>query len=265
MSIEFFRFVRGAETWRFSTLAESVVADGHTWLPAPIQRGSIDVSGEIDKSSVTLSGIRDLAPALAYIDSTPRTPTYVTIYRAELGNAASTFGAIWHGQVSGVRWSGSTLDMTCEPVITQLRRSSPRQRYSSSCRWALYDSGCKVNRNATANFRTGTIIEIDTPLRLKLATTQAFFDGAHWARGGTLAVTSPTGLDAQMVTASDATIVVAGLRERWVELASPLAVFDIGTPIRLQRGCGHTAVDCSAFANTANFGGFPLLPTELNP
>lgn len=262
MSVEFFRFVRGAETWRFSTLAESVVADGHTWLPAPIQRSSIDVSSELEKSTVSLSVARDFPPALVYTYTSPRAATYVTIYRADLADIAATWGAVWHGQIAGVQWQGSFADVRCDPVLALLRRTSPKQRYSSSCRWTLYDSGCGVNRNAANMFRTGEIIDTDGPRRVRIATYEIANDPENWARGGTLQV---TGFEAQLVTYSEATVIVGAVRERWVELARDLDGSGVLEPIRLQRGCGHTFADCTDLGNTPRYGGFHLLPTRLAP
>lgn len=262
MSVEFFRFVRGAETWRYCSLAEAVTADGHTWQPAPIQRSSIDVSSEIEKSSVTLSIFRTFAPVDVYTYTSPRTPTFVTIYRADLTSIGTTFGAVWHGQIAGVQWQGAIADIRCDPVLALLRRTSPKQRYSSSCRWALYDSGCGVNPNSANMFRTGQIIDTDGPRRVRIATYEVANDDENWARSGTLQV---TGFEAQLVTYSEATVIVGAVRERWVELARDLDGSGVFEPIRLQRGCGHTFADCTAFGNTPRFGGFHLLPTRLAP
>jgi hypothetical protein len=264
MSVEFFRFVRGAETWRYSTLAETITAGEQTWLPAPIRRADVDISTDTDKSGVSLSTIRDLAPISLYAATTPRLPTYVTIYRAD-ASSLSTFAAFWHGQIASVQWQGSTAEIRCEPVLALMRRTSPRQRYSVSCRWTLYDSGCGVNRNATANFRTGEIIDTDSTTRIKIATVQAVNDPENWARGGTIEVTSIPGTPPETVTLSEATVVVGGFRERWIELARPLEDYGFGETIRLQRGCGHTLTDCTLFGNAPRYGGFPLLPTELAP
>jgi hypothetical protein len=264
MSVEFFRFSRGSETWRYSTLAEPITADSHTWLPAPIRRADVEISAEVERSGVALSVSRDFAPVAVFAGTTPRNPTLVTIYRADIANM-STFGAFWHGQVANVQWQGSIAEVRCEPVLALLRRTSPRQRYSTSCRWALYDSGCGVNRNAAANFRTGEIIDTDTVTRFKIATFEAFNDPINWARGGTIEVTSIPGTPPETVTFSEATVIVGSFRERWVEIARPLEDSGLGETIRLQRGCGHTITDCTLFGNAPRFGGFPLLPTELAP
>lgn len=265
MSVEFFRFVRGSETWRFATVSSPITAGGSVWQPAPIQRSSIDISTEVEKSQVMILAHRDFAPAAPYVYTTPRDPTYVTIYRADLASVGSTFGAIWHGQISGVQWQGATMEVTCEPVLALLRRSSPRQRYSSSCRWALYDSGCGANRNAAAHFRTGEIIDTESSTRIRIATSEAFNDVENYARGGTIQVTSIPGVPIETVTHSEATVIVGSFRERWIELARPLEDYGLGEMIRLQRGCGHRLEDCSGFANVPRFGGFPYLPTELDP
>jgi hypothetical protein len=266
MSVEFFRFVRGAETWRFSTLAESVVADGHTWLPAPIQRGQVEIATTVERSSVTLSVMRNFAPVAIFAGTAPRETTYVTIYRAEVGLVASTFAALWHGQIASVRWSGSYADIDCQPTLGLLQRTSPRKRYSVSCRWALYDSGCGVNRNALANYRTGEITLVETPTRIHISTFEdASPDPEHWARGGTLQLTSAAGAPIETVISSTVSVIVGAVRERIVELARPMDAMGFGETIRLQRGCGHTFANCSDFFNTPRFGGFPYIPQELAP
>ena len=265
MSVEFFRFVRGTETWRYSSLAEPVVAGGFTWQPAPIRRGNVDVSSEIDKSTVTLSVARDFAPIAVFAGTAPRLGTYLTIYRADLADIAGTFAALWHGQVAGVQWQGSYAEVQCQPSLALLQRSTPRKRYSSSCRWALYDSGCRVNRNDVTNFRTGEITLVETPTRIHIATTQIANDPLNWARGGTLQLTGYPGSDVETIISSTATVIVGSTRERIIELARPMFDMGFGETIRIQRGCGHTFDDCTGFANTARFGGFPYLPTELAP
>lgn len=263
MSVEFFRFVRGAETWRYCTANETISAASFEWLPEPIRRSPIDVSTEIDKSTVSISARRGFEAVAPYVYTTPRDVTYVTIYRADLADIAGTFGALWHGQVSNVAWQGSTLEIRCSPVLALLRRASPRQRYSVGCRWALYDTGCGVNPNNAANFRTGEIVDTDGPQRVKLATFEVANDAENWARSGTLTVTSMPHVAVETVTYSEATVIVGAVRHRWVELMRPLEDFGLGELVRLQRGCGHTFADCTAFGNTARYGGFHLMPTRL--
>jgi hypothetical protein len=265
MSVEFFRFVRGSETWRFSSLAESIAAGGSTWLPAPIQRGEVDVSTEIDKSTVTISVARDFPPAAIFAATAPRSPTYVTLYRADLSDIAGTFGALWHGQISGVQWQGSYAEIQCQPALALLSRPSPRKRYSSSCRWALYDSGCRVGRNAATNFRLGQIIDVQTQTRIVISTVQSVDDPENWARGGTLQITSAPGSAIETIISSTATTIVGAERERVIELARPMEAMGSFEDIRIQRGCGHRFTDCAEFNNTARYGGFPYLPDELAP
>lgn len=266
MSVEFFRFVRGADTWRYSTLAEPVAADGYTWLPAPIQRGQVEIATTAERSSVTLSVVREFAPSFIFATTSPRETTYVTIYRAEVGAIASTFAALWHGQIASVRWTGSYAEIDCQPSLGLMQRTSPRKRYSVSCRWALYDSGCGVDRNNINNYRTGTVVNIIDATTIRVSTYEdATPDGSSWAKGGTLTVTTASGTRTETALDSTTSIIVGAIRERTVLLARPIEGVALGDAIRLQRGCGHTYADCAGFFNQPRFGGFPYLPQELAP
>lgn len=266
MSVEFFRFVRGSTTWRYSSLAESIVADGHTWSPAPLRRGPVDVSTEIDKSSVNISSSRDFAPVSAFAYTSPVEPTYVTIYRADLSDVATTFAAFWHGQIASVQWSGSYAEIACQPSLALLKRPSPRKRYSTTCRWALYDTGCGVNRNAAANYRTGEVLVINSPTNIVISTYEDTTpDPVNWAAGGTLALTAFPSDAPTTIIYSTISVIVGAVRERTIELARPMENMGSLEPIRLQRGCGHTLADCAGFSNVPRFGGFPYIPKELAP
>ncbi len=266
MSVEFFRFVRGVQTWRYSSLAESIVADGHTWLPAPLRRSQVDVSTELEKSSVNISAGRDFAPVSVFAGTSPVAPTYVTLYRANLADLAATFGAFWHGQVASVQWSGSFAEIACQPSLALLRRPSPRKRYSTTCRWALYDSGCGVDRNAISNYRTGEVLVVNSATSIVISTYEdASPDADNWAAGGTLTLTGYPDEAPQTVISSTVSVIVGAVRERTIELARPMENMGSLEPIRLQRGCGHTLSDCAGFVNVPRFGGFPYMPKELAP
>jgi hypothetical protein len=250
MSIELYRFAYGATVEAYTTAETSVTHSGTTYLPLAIQRGNVEATQEIERSEVPVEVPRDTPVGLLFRAGEAPQQVSLTILR---GDAISGgYAAFWAGFVASATFSGSVITLSCSPLMSLLRRQAPRQRYSSMCRWSLYDSGCGVS--PVPHTKTVTVSTIVSPTEFSV--TGTFLPtAANRYRAGNITL----GGIKYLVTSSTGT----GGTIASLTTSQPVAGLVSGLSGQLVRGCDHTLDGCDTFSNVARFGGFPLLPRPV--
>lgn len=248
--VEIYTFARDYQQWRYTSADRDVVVDSAVYVAKAISRGEIEATSEMARSGVTLTVPRDLEVADLYRVAPPTLGITLTIRQYHEGDGE--VAVIWAGRILSVEWSGLTAAIQCEPVATSLRRVGLRRPFQRQCPHVLYGAACGVNRSAH---------RVDGAIESVTATTVSVPD----------ALTSPAGHFAGGYLEWD---VALGIPERRFILGHTGATLELngstyglqgGQAVRLFPGCDHTMATCAGkFSNSANYGGFPHIPTK-NP
>ena len=248
--IELYTFARDTLRWRYTSADRQVTAASATFAPSPIARSRIESSQQLSRATITITAPREIEIAEMHRVVAPSTPITVLVQQIHAGD--SEVATIWSGRVVAVDFAGPEARITCEPIFTSIKRLGLRRVYQRSCPHVLYGSACGVSR--TAYQAAGTVASV-SGLQVNVAAAAAQPDG-YFAGGYLQFELAPSIFERRFISGhvGDALTVAA--------LPQGLAA---GTPVTLFPGCDHTLATCSGkFSNTANYGGFPFMPTK-NP
>lgn len=243
--IELYRFVNGANVWRYCTGEALVPYGGEQYTPATIIRSQTESSQEFGKSQLNISVPFDLPIARFLSAGLPLGFVSVTVFRAHLGD--DDYITHWRGRVLACNWKGTECTINCEPVFTSLQRSGLRMVYQRQCRHALYSDGCSVNKSTYA-----VPGRVDTAIQNQVFCTAAAAFPDNYFTGG-------------MLETADGMRLIVAHTGTSLTLITPLPTLTGGTGLNLYPGCDHTLNTCATkFFNSINFGGQPWLP-QKNP
>lgn len=259
-----FRYGTGANEYLAYTNATSPQIVDHggsigeiTYDPIPIERGGIVANGTLDKSAIKVS--LDIGTDLAELFRVypPSSVVTLVIYEGHVDDPDGQFVVVWAGRVVQVTREGSTLNLSGEPVSTQLRRTGLRRHYQYGCTHALYRGLCGANKAAATVAATvasiaGTVVTLD-------AGWEGAFSPAKFVRG-TLEWT-PVGETTRIRTI----LRVSGDELTLSGVPTDLAALDA---VDVVLGCNHRAFaaqggDCEGLHDTlVTYGGQPWIPTK---
>lgn len=264
--IQLYRFVYGTEPGEYaaytSSTEQQIVDHGGsvgviTYEPIPIKRGNIVSNGTLDKSAIKIN--LDIGTALAELFRVypPSSVVTLTIYEGHVDDPDGEFIVVWAGRIISASRDGSELNLSGEPVSTQLRRTGLRRHYQYGCPHALYRGLCVANKaaatvSATVSAVDGTVITLSPGW-------EGAFSAAKFVRG-TLEWTPP-GESARIRTI---------LRVDGDDLTVSGVVPDLAASdaVDVVLGCNHRAFaadggDCEALHDAlVSYGGQPWIPTK---
>lgn len=247
--VELYEFRRGGSTWRYTSSAQDASYATYAYVAVPMKRGSIEQTGEIGRSGLRITLARDVEIAQAFIATPPSEVTLLTIYRQHRNDPETV--AVWMGRVLNVEWRGSEVELNCEPVYTSLQRTGLRRLYQRNCPHVLYGTSCQAS--AVIYRVPGTVVSVAGVL-LSVPSAAGYATG-HFAGG--FATWAANGItEKRMIVAHNLDVIT---------LSAVPPGLAVGDTIYLYPGCDRTLATCAAkFGNSANFGGFPFIPTK-NP
>lgn len=246
----------------FTSAEQPIVKDGVTYLPAPLSRGSAEVTGGLDKQELTINIGRGIDPEFdtAFVTSSPETVVSALIYRGHAGedpNDPRNFVVVWSGRVNAPSKTLTDNVLSCEPIATTLRRVGPRRHYQLSCPHVLYGPECRANKGAATVQRV--LYSAPSGNRIELTSALPQTRPIDKFLGGTVEWVGPDGA----THIRSITKVVSG---RVVEIRGTKPGLVAGGIVRLSLGCNRRLTDCREIHNNAlNFGGQPHLATDNNP
>lgn len=250
----FFKFVRGATVWAYTTADRNIVLDGITYTPAAIKRSRIKVGSERRKLTLTVTLPRDLAVVANWRPYPPRDRIALTILQQHHGDA--DFSVDWTGRVLAPKFDGTTVELTCEPSQTNARRAGLSRSFQRSCPLALYSQGhgmCNVDK--TLHAVAAALTSVDT-----ITYTATAFLAVATGRlaGGYL----------EYPRASDGVTEYRTIMSHvgaTITLDYGLSDIGAGNAVIAYPGCRQSWSDCNdVFNNGPNFGGDLFLP-QKNP
>jgi len=253
-----FLFAQGEVEYRYTTETRFVADSNGTFSPAPIVTSEISQTNEMAKDDLKLEFPRDNPFAQLFLGGVPETVTTVTVFRGHDGDTDEEFQFYWKGRVAGASATGDVVTIECENIFTSMRRPGLRARYQKTCRHALYQSGCNVDKDlfsvqATVTAADGFSVTIDGWQDSSIIFAGYFLGGMLETEDGTY----------RYITAHDGDSIT--LIRPLQSLSEEVNGSDGQATVTLYAGCAHTRSDCKdKFNNLANFGGFPWIPSK-NP
>lgn len=269
--IQLYRFVYGAEAGEYlayTSHTDPITVDhggsvgSVDYAPVPIERGNIVSNGMLDKSAVkiTLDVGTDLAELFRVYP--PSNVVNLTIYEGHVDDPDGEFTVVWAGRIIAASREGSRLQLSGEPVSTQLRRPGLRRHYQYGCPLVLYGQdlglgGCGASKAAATV--AATVAAIDGTVITLNAGWEGSFAAAKFVRGQM--EWTPSGQSTQKRTilrVDGDDITLSGLP---VDLA-------VSDAVDVILGCNHRAFassggDCEGLHNTlVTYGGQPWIPTK---
>lgn len=225
---------------------------GVTYQPVPINCGTINASGKLDKSTFEVrlprtAGIADLFRAYP-----PSQPVTLIVRQGHINDEDGEFLVAWAGRVLSSKRDGNEVVFACEPTSSSLRRPGLRRSYQFGCPHALYGPGCYAVKQP----QTGQVTAING-LEVTLASGwNGSFAAAKFAQGlmewdtpdGTKEIRRVLRIDGNKVT-------ISGM----------LRGLEVSDSVTMLLGCAQTTSDClNLHNNIHNFGGCPTIPVQ-NP
>lgn len=225
---------------------------GVTYQPVPINCGTINASGKLDKSTFEVrlprtAGIADLFRAYP-----PSQPVTLIVRQGHINDEDGEFLVAWAGRVLSSKRDGNEVVFACEPTSSSLRRPGLRRSYQFGCPHALYGPGCYAVKQP----QTGEVTAING-LEVTLASGwNGSFEAAKFAQGlmewdtpdGTKEIRRILRIDGNKVT-------ISGM----------LRGLEVSDSVTMLLGCAQTTSDClNLHNNIHNFGGCPTIPVQ-NP
>lgn len=265
--VTLFLFIYGGEEgdspeplyFGYTDAEQAIVEDGIVYMPVSIARTSINASGTLDKSTLTIRMPRNVEVSEEFRVWPPTQVMTLIIRQGHLSDNDSPreFLVCWSGKVLSVGREGDECLVTGEPVSSSLRRPGLRRHYQLGCPHALYSQGtgmCNASEaagtvSATVASKSGTSITL-------AAGWEVAFDPAKFTEG----MVKWTNADGQVevrkiLSVSGDTLALGGL----------LRDLDVSDTVSVILGCNHQMSDClDLHDNIQNFGGCPWIPTK-NP
>lgn len=243
--VELLRFVRGLDSWRYTSSDTRFVHLSQQYEPYPFSRAEPNQTIEIAKSRLDLKTPID-TPVVAQLIASPMIAVMeLTIYRRHREDAEVI--EFWHGYVSGMTVSDDEATISCQQFGTGLRRTGRQRPAQRQCPHALFDSGCGLS--AAAFGTAGTMISVSGAVMV--SGTFASQPNGWWVGG--------------MIEAGGTVRMVVAHASDTITLTGAIPGLAAGAAYTIYPGCDHTAATCnSKFSNILNYGGLPWLPAK-NP
>ena len=245
----------------YTDAENSVSRGGITYTPWPIDRTSIQVSGDLDNINLTVRMAKG-TPLDDMLLLWPESQVInLTVFEGHDGDSPTNlldWPAVWSGRVLSGSDNEHELEIACEPLITSLRRPGLRRHWQRNCPHALYGPQCQANKAAATQARPAASV---SGTSITLASALGAVPAREKYAGGVLEWTAPNGTkNVRSIVEVSADGLVVRIRGRIKPGALP-----VGTSIRCSLGCGRITADCSGLHNNIlNYGGMPWIPDE-NP
>lgn len=247
--IELYTIARDAVVYRYTSADEDKVVNGFVYQSVPIKRGSTSQTDDAVRSNLSITATKNLAFLNTYRSSPPTTITTVTVQRYHEGDGA--LAVIWFGRLTNVRFSERDAVITCEPVLTSLKRPVLRRRYQVTCPFVLYGNQCRAIRS---DFGVATMTSFVNGGQIQAQAFGLFPDG--YFEGGYIEWDNGGDVQRRFILSHFGQILTLNL---------PFAGITGNVPVTAYPGCDHELLTCyGKFNNHLNYGGQPFNPRK-NP
>lgn len=245
--IKLYQFTLGGLNFYYTNAERDLTYQGKKYTAAAMSSGSVKQSGDPSQDDFTLSIPDDLMPAPLYKGTGPSMIVMVTIRTMHYGTPDAPVQFIGeltdHNQPEIGR-----MEFTAQYLTAALERTGLRLTFNRSCPHALYDEGCKINKN---DFAIPAVLTYVDGANIQAAEFAAKPDG--WFDGGFFEWSiGPDTVNSRSVEAQ------VGNNFRVFGFTDGL---EVGMTVTAYPGCARIIQVCfDKFNNVTNYGGFPALP-----
>lgn len=248
--VHLFLFTAGDQQYRYTTADHIVTVGTADYLPdQPMESVEIKETNVDDKGKLNFKVIRSHEVASLFLITNPRVIS-LFIYELHESDTANEVRAIWTGRVVACEWDEEdTATISCESATTVLQRMGLPYKFGGTCQHTLYRGGCRLDL-----FANSTLYALDAYSGYTITVAALIGLPVNDYNGGLVIV---NGVDYRMITGFDNTTGV-------LTLFRPFEDVDVGTVVRIAKGCNRTSARCIELGNFDNFLGFDTVPTR-NP
>jgi uncharacterized phage protein (TIGR02218 family) len=241
---ELYWFMRGSESWLYTSGSESVVFDDRTFEPVPgLSRTSAREGAERTKSQITVEMPRDTPIAEQFIGIPSVTPVWLYVYRIHSGETG--YRIVWQGRVRVAEFAGARATLTLDSLRASTKKAALRHLFQNQCNHFTFDANCGLSEADYTNYVEVTAVDG--------ASVQAL-DGEA-AGFYTAGQVKRTNGDRRFVVSNS---VAAGTHT--LNLLTPFEDLEVGELVAFIGGaCKHTFETCPI---QANYGGYPKVPRK---
>lgn len=251
---EAFRFTQGDRVFCYTNGDRELQINGETYTCLPISRNSIKDSGAMEKNSVEITFAEDSKFAQDCLRSQLEENVLVTIMRYVNGEVKE----LWKGRFTRIKPDDSKIKLTFETDFTSLQRAGARSKFQRTCCHALYNNGCRLNKD---DWKVKTTIKEISGLNIVLRDLEDYPE--NYFRLGMLE--NVNGVFVSVEQSSQNSLTLMRRLDSLKKYVVPDE--DLETTenfVYVYPGCLKTPEACSRFNNTENYLGFPNIP-EKNP
>ena len=246
---ELYWFMRGVESWTYTSGAYPIVLDTNTYEPlAGLKRGEVTRGRERSRNQLSIDIPRTADIVQQYITVPKQSPIWLKIYRIHEGE--TDYRIFYQGRVRAVDFKGGMAKMTLDDILASVYKQAFRHKFQNQCNHFMFDSNCTLSEEdylhndvAVATV-SGETITLDNA-----AAAGAFINGQ---------VRRSNGERRQVVNDTKAG------STHTLTLRMPFEGLEAGEEVDLiEAACRNSWATCPA-DNKVNYGGYPLVPRK-NP
>ena len=270
--VEFYRFVRNNDFWRYNTSDRILTMDtpsevNEAYSSLAITRERIQQGTERNKLTLSITLPRDAEVAELWHPYPTSSPVGLTIFgghlpegidfmdSSEVEDKISDVSVVWIGRVVSPKFKPETLTLLCEPSTTLARKSGQTQCWQRGCMHVLYKQGaglCNANRD---DFKITAIVDFANNIRVDFNDLSGVPNG-RLAGGYIEWETLDGNIERRSINAHDGNSI--NITYGTIDLPN-------GTEVSLFPGCRHNYDDCNGYFNNGpNYGG-DLYSPERSP
>ena len=236
-----------------------ITFDSKDYEAIPITRAAVDSEASLDETPF----IVQMSPLASFVDymqtRVPARRVSLVIRQGHFDDPDAEYPVVWTGRVVLMERKPTYVELSCESIVTALRKIGLRRNYQRQCPYSLYEPPCNATRTVQVT-RTPTQVGdhlFAVPTGWNGALPREKFKGGYvrWTDPDTNVTHSRTIIDIVDPSQTTDNVIVQGVLE------------GLTTSISVQffAGCNHMLSDCrDLHDNLLNFGGQPLIPQE-NP
>ncbi len=235
--------------WRYTSGDSNIEYESETYLPRPIQRGSLEYNEEISSTKVSLQINYISEPVIQYLANNPVEIMWVQILKLFRDSSPFSASSLFMGTIKNVSFKGVAANVECTGFEQFLTKGIPRFRYQPSCNYFLYDDFCTIDKT---NFQLDTDVTTIDSTGLIITNSDFALEDDNFYSLGYLEF----GNHKRMI------IYHTG---NTIKIRYPISELVATDSITVFAGCNKTPETCrDKFDNILNFGGHPYVPID-NP
>lgn len=258
--VEIYKFTYGAgasDYYAHTDAERSVVFDGVTYTPQPLDRDRVKTDGGKSRKDLTIY-CSALNPVLGLFQVYPPNQAILVQIRAgHLDDPDNEFVPIWNGRVLNVKTrKDKTGEITCRPMTVAGRQAGLRRNWQLGCPLPLYGQGdgqCNASKAAaTSSFTPVEVGSAHVVMPSGWAAVPANYVGGmiEWTVGANSYSRTILRIDGDGVT---------------VRLSGYTNGLTLGDSVDAVLGCPHNMTGCADLhSNILNYGGQDWIPLK-NP